>query len=67
MADPAPAARLAAATAAMAGDLRKAKALVRKVKETYPDFEVDTWLSIVPIREQWQKDHYREGLQRAGF
>ncbi|MDL2404165.1 BTAD domain-containing putative transcriptional regulator [Rhizobium calliandrae] len=67
MAAPAPAARLAAATAAMAGDMRKAKALVRKVKETYPDFEVDTWLSIVPIREQWQKDHYREGLRRAGF
>ncbi|MGY5809620.1 DNA-binding protein [Rhizobium sp. LEGMi198b] len=67
MADPAPAARLAAAVAAMAGDMRKAKALVRKVKETYPDFEVDTWLSIVPIREQWQKDHYRTGLRRAGF
>ncbi|NTF82777.1 DNA-binding protein [Rhizobium rhizogenes] len=67
MVDSAPAARLAAAVAAMAGDMRTARALVRKVKETYPDFEVDTWLSIVPIREQWQKDHYRDGLQRAGF
>ena len=67
MADPAPAARLAAATAAMAGNTRKARVLVRKVKETYPDFEIDTWLSIVPIREQWQRDHYREGLRRAGF
>ncbi|UWU20760.1 MULTISPECIES: DNA-binding protein [unclassified Rhizobium] len=67
MADPSQAARLAAATAAMAGDMRKAKALVRKVKETYPDFKIDTWLSIVPLREQWQKDQYREGLRRAGF
>ncbi|MQB45674.1 DNA-binding protein [Rhizobium sp. ICMP 5592] len=67
MADPTPAARLAAANAAMAGDTRKAKALVRKVKETYPDFEIDTWLSIVPFREQWQQDLYREGLKRAGF
>ena len=67
MADPTPAARLAAANAAMAGDMRKAKALVRKAKETYPDFEIDTWLSIVPFREQWQQDLYREGLRRAGF
>ncbi|HEY0121528.1 MAG TPA: DNA-binding protein [Rhizobium sp.] len=67
MADPTPAARLAAANAAMAGDTRKAKALVRKVKETYPDFEIDIWLSIVPFREQWQQDLYREGLRRAGF
>jgi tetratricopeptide (TPR) repeat protein len=67
MADPAPAARLAAAVAAMAGNMPKAKRLVRKVKETYPDFEVDKWLSIVPMREEWQKEHYREGLRRAGF
>lgn len=67
MADPSQAARLAAASAAMAGNMRKAKALVRKVKEIYPDFDIDTWLSIVPVREQWQKDHYREGLRRAGF
>ncbi|NTG75375.1 DNA-binding protein [Rhizobium rhizogenes] len=67
MSDPAPAARLAAAVAAMAGDTRKAKRLVHKVRETYPDFEVDKWLSIVPMREQWQKEHYREGLRRAGF
>ncbi|MFT4182382.1 MAG: DNA-binding protein [Rhizobium sp.] len=67
MVDPTPAARLAAANAAMAGDMRKAKKLVRKVKETYPDFEIDTWLSIVPFREQWQQDLYREGLKRAGF
>lgn len=67
MADPSQAARLAAASAAMSGDMRKAKTLVRKVKETYPDFDIDTWLSIVPFREQWQKDLYREGLKRAGF
>ncbi|AYG60943.1 BTAD domain-containing putative transcriptional regulator [Rhizobium jaguaris] len=67
MADPTQAARLAAASAAMAGDTRKAKTLARRVKETYPDFEIDTWLSIVPFREQWQKDLYREGLKRAGF
>ncbi|QND48745.1 DNA-binding protein [Rhizobium lusitanum] len=67
MADPSQAARLAAASAAMSGNMRKAKTLVRKVKETYPDFDIDTWLSIVPLREQWQKDLYREGLQRAGF
>jgi hypothetical protein len=67
MDDPTPAARLAAANAAMAGDMRTAKAMTRKVKETYPDFDVETWLSVVPFREQWQQDFYREGLIRAGF
>ncbi|WP_281408628.1 hypothetical protein [Rhizobium tropici] len=24
-------------------------------------------ISVVPFKEQWQRDIYREGLQRAGF
>ncbi|MBY5767307.1 hypothetical protein HFO06_30190 [Rhizobium leguminosarum] len=33
---------------------------MRRVLETYPDFDVDKWLSIVPFKEQWQKEQYRE-------
>lgn len=67
MADPSQAARLAAASAAMSGDMRKAKTLVRKVKETYPDFDIDTWLSIVPFREQWQKTYIEKGSSGPDF
>ncbi|PZM16271.1 SARP family transcriptional regulator [Rhizobium tubonense] len=62
-----PAGRLSAASWAMLGNQKKARSFVRKVRESYPEFDVDEWLSIVPIKEQWQKDHYREGLLKAGF
>ncbi len=62
-----PAARLSAASWAMLGNLKKARSLVRKARESYPQFDVDEWLSIVPLKEQWQRDHYREGLVKAGF
>jgi DNA-binding SARP family transcriptional activator/tetratricopeptide (TPR) repeat protein len=62
-----PAGRLSAASWAMLGNQKKARSFVRKVRENYPEFNVDEWLAIVPIKEQWQKDHYREGLLKAGF
>jgi DNA-binding SARP family transcriptional activator len=62
-----PAGRLSAASWAMLGNRKKARSFVRKVRESYPEFDVDEWLAIVPIKEQWQKDHYREGLLKAGF
>lgn len=67
MADQTPALRLAAACNAMLGEQRQAKVLTRKVKEHYPDFDVDTWLSVLPIREEWQREHYRHGLKKAGL
>lgn len=59
--------RLSAACFAMMGDTKNAKLFARKARETYPDFNIDKWLSIVPFKEQWQKDLYREALSRAGF
>lgn len=67
MADSGLANRLAAASWAMLGNQRRAKTFVRKARETNPDFDVDTWLAVVPLKEQWQKDHYRDGLRKAGF
>ncbi|MDQ1184058.1 hypothetical protein [Agrobacterium larrymoorei] len=67
MADSGLANRLSAASWAMIGDQKRAKSFVRKARETNPDFDVDTWLTAVPFKEQWQKDHYRDGLRKAGF
>lgn len=67
MVDREPANRLAAASWAMLGEHERARALARRARDTHPDFDIETWLTIVPIREEWQKDHYREGLRKAGF
>ncbi|MFW8608000.1 SARP family transcriptional regulator [Rhizobium beringeri] len=67
MDDRTPADRLSAACWAMLGDTKNARLYMRKVREIYPDFDVDKWLSVVPFKEQWQKEQYREALRRAGF
>lgn len=59
--------RLLAASYAMAGDTAKARSHRRKAQELNPQFDLDTWLSVLPVKEQWQKDLYREGLLKAGF
>jgi tetratricopeptide (TPR) repeat protein len=67
MEDQTPVSRVAAACWGMLGDRKKAHHYKRKTMAMHPDFDVETWLSIMPVREQWQKDHYREGLRKAGF
>ncbi|MGM4981632.1 MULTISPECIES: membrane protein [Rhizobium] len=59
--------RLSAASWAMLGNDKKARFFVSRALETNPDFDVDRWLAVVPLQEQWQKDIYREGLKKAGF
>jgi hypothetical protein len=51
----------------MLGNQDEARALVRRVRENNPAFDVDEWLSLVPVKERWHKDLYREGLKKAGF
>lgn len=67
MKEKAPADRLAAASWAMLNNMQKARQFVRKTLANNPDFELDKWLLMVPFREEWQKNHYREGLQKAGY
>lgn len=67
MIDPSLADRLAAASLAMLGHQDEARRLVRRVREANPDFDVDRWLSLIPSKEQWHRDLYREGLKKAGF
>lgn len=59
--------RFNAACWAMLGDNRKARAYMRRTLETFPDFEIDKWLSLIPFRDPAQREHYREGLRKAGF
>lgn len=67
MARPDSAQRLLAASWAMLGDPRKARFHRRKAYELNPLFDLELWLSILPVKEQWQRDLYREGLLKAGF
>ena len=62
-----PAARLAAAAWGMLGNTDEAAAERRRVLQANPDFDLETWVSAVPIKERWQKDMYRSGLKKAGF
>ncbi len=67
MKDKSPGDRLLAASWAMLGDQKKARSYKVKALRANPTFDVDKWLAVVPMKEQWQKDLYREGLKRAGF
>ncbi len=67
MRDAGPASRLAAASWAMLGDLAKAKMYRQRTLRDNPNFDLEAWLSMIPIKEEWQIEHYREGLVKAGF
>ncbi|WP_454851964.1 peptide antibiotic resistance protein [Rhizobium binxianense] len=67
MKDKAPAYRIAAASCAMIGDRKRAMLYRHRAEALNPVFDVEKWLSVVPFKEQWQKELYREGLLKAGF
>lgn len=67
MKDKAPAHRIAAASCAMIDDRKRAQFYRQRAEALNPVFDVEKWLSVVPFKEQWQKDLYREGLLKAGF
>ncbi len=67
MRDPGPASRLAAASWAMLGNPAKAKTYRLRALRDNPNFDLEAWLSMIPNKEKWQTEHYREGLLKAGF
>ncbi|TAV90730.1 peptide antibiotic resistance protein [Rhizobium leguminosarum] len=67
MKDKAPAHRIAAASCAMIGDRKRAQFHRQRAESINPVFDVEKWLAIVPFKEDWQKELYREGLLKAGF
>ena len=67
MKDKAPAYRIAAASCAMIGDRKRAQFYRHRAELLNPAFEVEKWLALVPFKERWQKELYRDGLFKAGF
>lgn len=67
MNDSGPAARLAAACWGMLGDAVKARACRLRALKNNPYFDLEQWLTMIPHKEPWQTEHYREGLIKAGF
>ena len=67
MKDRTPADRLSAASWSMLGDMKKARQFIRRTYEVHPDFDLEAWMKIVPFKEEWQRQHYYEGLKKAGF
>jgi len=67
MKDRVPADRLAAASCGMLGDTKKARQFIRRTYDVHPTFDLESWMAIVPFKEEWQRQHYYEGLKKAGF
>lgn len=67
MKDKEPVHRVSAACWAMLGDIRKARLFVRRTYESNPNFDFESWVAIIPFKEEWQRRHYYDGLKRAGF
>lgn len=67
MQDKQPATRLAAASYAMLGDQGRARLHRNRFLADNPTFELEQWLAMVPHKERWQTELYREGLIKAGF
>lgn len=62
-----PADRLAAACWAMIGDKVRARNCRARVLKDNPGFDFEKWLEMVPLKEHWHREIYREGLTKAGF
>ena len=67
MRDQTPAFRLLAASWARLGEREQAADYVRRVLEIHPDFTVNAWLSILPVRDPLYEQDYADGLREAGF
>lgn len=67
MGDPLPALRIAAAAWAYLGNQAEAQKCAAQFLQSYPDFRIAHWLSIVPDRNPDDQRHYEVGLKMAGF
>jgi TolB-like protein/Tfp pilus assembly protein PilF len=59
--------RVLTAAAGMAGQTEVAKAAVKDLQRTQPNISLAWIASHMPIRHQADRDHYLEGLRRAGL
>ncbi len=62
-----PTARIEAACHAMLGNTNKALQCRDAYLEDYPDFKVETWSTIIPMRDPQDIAHMHDAMRRAGF
>lgn len=62
-----PVLRLTAACAAMAGHTDLAKQAHDKFLGIDPDFRLDDWIGVLPVKDPSHRRQYRQALQKAGF
>jgi DNA-binding SARP family transcriptional activator len=67
MRDSSAADRLAAACWGMLGDVARARRCRNRVLKDNPGFDLERWLQVIPNKNKWQAELYRDGLMRAGF
>ena len=59
--------RLLACCHARIGEADRARHYVAKVMEMHPDFSIERWMNLVPLRDVRLAAHYVDGLRLAGF
>ena len=59
--------RILAAAHALNGDLREARHYARRVRELYPNVELDDMVRLVPDKDPSLTERFKEGLRLAGI
>ncbi len=59
--------RVLAASYAQLGRMEEARKEAARHKEAHPNFSLDRWSSVMPDRVESYRQHFYEGLKRAGF
>lgn len=67
MGSPSPAFRISAAAHALLGETQLAKRIATMSMELNPDFDLTSWLSMIPSRNRELLQRYSDGLRMAGF
>jgi DNA-binding SARP family transcriptional activator len=65
--NPEPMMRLAAACAADAGDLASAFKYRDRIMARQPDFRLDDWKKLIPVKDPLDQDKFVDALRKAGF
>ncbi|KKB80291.1 hypothetical protein VW35_07745 [Devosia soli] len=67
MKNPDPAARFVAAVAAKAGDAETARIYRNKLLQRQPEFRLDQWRKLMPLRNEADREKYLDAMRLAGF
>jgi TolB-like protein len=59
--------RVTTAAAGMAGDTELAKSMLKELRRVHPDVSLAWVRSWLPVRDEREREHFLEGLRRAGL